>query len=141
MTVSYDAKLYTQGHDTVHDIIVVLLERLDRLLPAHTSLRHDELDVLAFQTSLIDLLTVIFLLFGGLLVFDSLALVARAAVLGLGLGSGLSGELLGGGSLGLGVEIFDFGFAENAIRDVSVLQSLWLFACNTHIQVLLFGLL
>jgi hypothetical protein len=114
--------LYWEGHDGVDNIIVVLLEGLDSLLPRDTGLLHDELNVLGLKTRVIDLLLVflVFLLLFVvvLLVLDGLALalvVMVVVVAGVVVRSGLSlGELLGSGSLGLGVQVLDLGLTENA---------------------------
>lgn len=110
--------LYAQRHDTVHNIVVVLLERLHRLLSAHARLSHDQLDVLRLQASVIDLLSIVLLFFSLLagVPLDGLALVALCAVVMAGvLVGGLCGELLGGRGLGLGVEVFDLGLTEDAV--------------------------
>ena len=113
--------LHTQRHDRVDDVIVILLQRLDRLLPTHARLRHHEFDILTLQTGIVHLLIVVFVFFRLLGVrFDGFALalamvVARVAVGGAGGVSGLlSGELLRGRGLGLRVKVFDLGFAEDA---------------------------
>lgn len=109
------ATLYAECHDRVDNIVVVLLECLDGLLPADTSLGHDELDVLGLKTGVVDLLTVILLLLLlGLTSLDGLALVT-VVVTGVVTGSLLLGESLGGGSLGLGVEVLNLGLTEDAV--------------------------
>jgi hypothetical protein len=74
--------LYTQSHDTVDDVVVILLERLDRLLSADACLGHDELDVLRLQTCVIHFLAIVFLLLSSLLgaTFDRLALAVMVVV-------------------------------------------------------------
>lgn len=113
--------LDTEGHDRVDNVVVVLLERLDGLLPRYVGLRHDELDVLVLDALGIHLLAIIFLLLGGLLVgvttLDSLArlavVVARVVVLS-------GGKLLGGRGLGGGVKVLDLGLTEDAVgKEVS----------------------
>jgi hypothetical protein len=108
--------LYAEGHDTVDNIVVVLLERLDSLLPAHAGLGHDELDVLGLESSVVDLLTIVLLLFLGLGTGNGLALVALGGVVVAGvLVGGLAGELGGGLGLGLGVEILNLSLTEDAV--------------------------
>ena len=113
-------RLYAQGHDTVDNVVVVLLEGLDGLLPADAGLGHDELDVLGLKTGVIDLLTVILLLLLGLGTLDGLALGALGAlggvvVTGVVVGR-LVGELLSSLGLGLGVEVLNLGLTEDAVR-------------------------
>lgn len=110
-------KSYAEGHDRVHDIVVVLPQGLDGLLARHVRLCHDQLDVLALKAALVDLLTVILLLvllglsLGGL----ALAEVVLVVVTGVLATSGLGGsQLLSGGGLGLGVQILDLGLTEDA---------------------------
>lgn len=121
--------LYTQRHNTVNNIVVVLLQRLDSLLPAHARLRHHELDVLGLQARVIHLLAVVLFLLSGLLVLDGLALVTavgRTVIVAGMLVGGLRGELLGCGGLGLGVEVLDLGFAEDAVsRSLASKTSVW----------------
>jgi len=54
--------LYAESHDGVDNIIVILLERLDRLLPADASLSHDEFDVLGLESRVVDLFAVVLFL-------------------------------------------------------------------------------
>ena len=114
-------RLYAQGHDTVDNVVVVLLEGLDGLLPADAGLGHDELDVLGLKTGVIDLLTVILLLLGLLLDLLLLAVSVGVVVVVIVVVAGVAvtlllslGELLGGGSLSLGVEVLDLGLTEDA---------------------------
>ena len=112
-------RLYAQGHDTVDNVVVVLLEGLDGLLPRNAGLLHDELDVLGLKARVVNLLIVILLLLLVLLVLDSLALalagLVAVVVAGVVVGCGLGlSKLLGGGSLSLGVEVLDLGLTEDA---------------------------
>lgn len=108
--------LDTESHDRVDNVVVVLLERLDSLLPRYVGLRHDELDILVLNALGVHLLAVILLLLGGLLLgvttLDSLArlavVVARVVVLG-------GGKLLGSRGLGGGVQVLDLGLTEDAV--------------------------
>jgi hypothetical protein len=87
-------------------------------------LGHDQLDIFVFKTRRIDLLSIILIIV--LLVItliDSLTLsvimgmiMARVVVSGVVVLL-LSGELLGSGSLSLGIEILNFGLTENTIKD------------------------
>ena len=124
MLCSPVALLYAKRHDAVDDVVVVLLESLDGFLPAHICLSHNELDILRLQTSVVYLLSVVFFFFGSLgsVTFDSLALVALSSVIVAGVLVGrLRGELLGGGSLGLRVEVLDLSLAEDAgVETVSI---------------------
>lgn len=112
--------LYAESHDRINDIVVVLLESLDSLLSGDTGLLHDELNVLGLKTRVIDLLVVILFLLVLLLALNSLALalvvmVVVVIVAGVVVGSLLSlGELLGSGSLGLGVQVLNLGLTEDA---------------------------
>ena len=137
-------RLYAQGHDTVDNVVVVLLEGLDGLLPADAGLGHDELDVLGLKTGVIDLLTVILLLLLGLGTLDSLALDTLGGVVVAGVVVGrLVGELLSSLSLSLGVEVLNLGLTEDAVLLVSVVlyPSIIDPHLQTYIQVLLLGLL
>jgi hypothetical protein len=110
--------LYAQSHDRVDNVVVVLLEGLDGLLPRDAGLLHDKLNVLGLETRVIDLLAIVLLLVL-LLLLDGLALVVTvvvvvvvtSVVVGLSLGLG---ELLSGGSLGLGVQVLDLGLTKDA---------------------------
>lgn len=112
--------LYAQRHNAVDNIIVILLQRLDRLLPADARLRHHELDVLGLETRIIHLLTIVLFLLSRLLVLDRLALVRtlRGVVVARVVVGALRGELLSRGGLSLGVEVLDFGFAEDAVASM-----------------------
>lgn len=139
--------LYAERHDTVDNIVVVLLERLDGLLPTHAGLRHDELNVLGLKTSVVDLLAIVLFLLWLAVAGNSLALVAVGGLVCAALlVGGLCGELLGSGGLGLGVEVLDLGLTEDAANRMSAIRSFAALSCmsfmsKTYIQVLLFGLL
>lgn len=114
--------LYAQGHDRVDNIVVVLLQGLDGLLAGDGRLLHDELDVLGLETRVVDLLAIILVLLG--LLLDSLLGVAVVMVVVVvvvvagvvvTLLLGLS-QLLGGGRLGLRVQVLDLGLTEDAVR-------------------------
>lgn len=109
--------LYAQSHDGIDNIVVVLLECLDSLLPTHACLCHDQLNVLGLETSVIDLLAIILFLFLlSVARIDSLALV-RVIVAGVVTTSTfLVGELLSSRSLGLRVEVLDLGLSEDAAK-------------------------
>jgi hypothetical protein len=109
-------RLYAEGHDTVDNIVVVLLEGLDGLLPAHAGLSHDELDVLGLEASVIDLLAIVVVLLLLLGTLDGLALVTLGGVVVAGVVvGGLAGELLGSLGLGLRVEVLNLGLTEDAV--------------------------
>lgn len=108
--------LHAQCHDRVDNVVVVLLQSLDSLFPRHTRLLHHKLNVLALQTSLIDLLAIILFLLFFFLSFSSVNGLALAVVVAGMLSSFSSGELLGGSGLRLGVEVLDLGFAEDAME-------------------------
>lgn len=113
---SWMASLYAEGHNGVDDVVVILLERLDSLLPRDARLLHDQFDVLRLKSRVVDLLAVVLLLF--LLLFDSLALavVVVVVVSGVVVSTGLGGgKLLGCRSLGLRVQVLDLGLAEDAM--------------------------
>lgn len=121
---------YAERHNGVDDIIVVSFQSLDSLLSGDVGLSHDELNVLSFQARVVNFLAVVFLFL--LLVLDlwglALALV-RVVVAGVcvSVGSGLGGsELLGCVDLGLGVQVFDLGFTEDANK----VSALFLFLHN-----------
>jgi hypothetical protein len=127
--------LYAQSHDTVDNVVVVLLEGLDGLLPADAGLGHDELDVLGLKTGVIDLLTVILLLLLGLGTLDSLALGTLGGVVVAGVVVGrLVGELLSSLSLSLGVEVLNLGLTEDAVHRVSIMPppGHWYSSSNVH---------
>ena len=113
-----DSCLYAESHDGVDDIVVVLLQGLDGLLAGDGSLLHDKLDVLGLKTRVIDLLTVVLLLdllLDLLLLAVSVVVVVVVVVAGVVVALLLSlGELLGGGSLSLGVQVLDLGLTEDA---------------------------
>lgn len=113
--------LNAQSHNGIDYVIVILLQCLDSLVPRDTGLGHDQLDILVLQTSSIDLLSIVLVLI--LLVIASVNSLALAVVVGVIVASVvvsgvimslLGGQLLGSGGLGLGVEILDLGFAEDA---------------------------
>lgn len=111
-------------HDAVYDVVVIFLQCLDSLFPAHICLRHDELDVFRLETTVIHFLTIILFLLSSLLLrvaLNSLALVALSSMVVAGMiVGGLCSKLLGRGSLCLRVEIFDLGLAEDATLYLSV---------------------
>ena len=105
---------YAECHDTVNNIVVVLLQRLDSLLSADTSLSHNQLNILSLKACIINFFAIVFFLLGRFLVaFDSLALVFRGIVV-WALDLRLGCKLLSCGRLSLRVEVFDLGFAEDA---------------------------
>lgn len=110
--------LDAESHDGVDDIVVVLLERLDSLLPRYVGLRHDELNVLVLDALGVHLLAVVLLLLGSLVgagvgTLDGLAAGLAVVVAGVVVLSG--GELLGSGGLSRGVEVLDLGLTEDAV--------------------------
>lgn len=114
-------RLYAEIHNGVDDVVVVVLEGLDGLLPGHASLLHDELDVLGLETLIINLLVVILLLLivlVVLLVLDGLVLMVVIVVVimaGVVVGRSLGiGELLSSGGLGLRVQVLDLSLTEDA---------------------------
>lgn len=110
------AILIAERHDTVDDIVIVLLQSLDCLLPADASLGHHKLDVLRLKASVVDLFAIVFFfLHRFLLTLDGLTLVFGCVLVIGTLNLSLCGELLSSGCLGLRVEIFDLGFAEDAV--------------------------
>ena len=128
-------RLYAQGHDTVDNVVVVLLEGLDGLLPAHAGLGHDKLDVLGLETSAVDLLAIVLLLLLLLGTLDGLALVTLGGVIVAGVVvGGLAGELLGSLGLGLGVEVLNLGLTEDAVHLVSIIHQPghWSRSSNVH---------
>lgn len=129
-------RLYAEGHDAVDNVVVVLLEGLDGLLPAHASLGHDELDVLGLKAGVVDLLAIVLLLLLLLGTLDGLALVTLGGVVVAGVVvGGLAGELLGSLGLGLGVEVLNLGLTEDAVLQVSYefLPSHWVHeSLNIH---------
>lgn len=82
---------------------------------------HDQLDILGLKVGLVNLLTIILLILllilglGGLGLAENLLVVVTGVVAG-GLGGS---ELLGGGSLSLGVQVLNLGLTEDA-ESVSV---------------------
>lgn len=133
--------LYAQCHDTVDDVVVILLERLDGLLSAYAGLGHDKLNILSLETSVVNLLPVILLLlswFAGALLNGLPLVSAVGGVVVRGLVGGLRGELLGGGSLSLNVEVLNFGLAEDAVPGLAFSCAILCFN-SSYIQVLLLG--
>jgi hypothetical protein len=123
--------LYAQSHDRVDYIIVVLLQCLDSLLSGNACLGHNQLDIFVLQARSINLLSVILIII--LLVItliNSFAfpvvvvgmIVTRVVVSGVVVLL-LSGELLGSGSLRLGVEILDLGLTKDTVQKMSVNSS------------------
>lgn len=106
--------LHAQRHNGVDYIIVVLLQRLDSLLPRHGRLLHDELDVLALKSLFVNLLSIIIVILVLLGVAAINGLTLAVVVAGVGVCLGLD-NLLGGGGLSLGVEVLDLGLAEDAV--------------------------
>lgn len=85
---------------------------------------HNELDVLGLKTGVVDLFAII--LFFLLLLLNSLALAVVVVVVmaGVVVSSVLSvGELLGCGSLSLGVQVLNLSLAEDAV--VVLLRAQW----------------
>merc|ERR1712241_684704 len=89
--------LHRQFHDSVNDVVVVILERLDRLALRHSGLLHYELDVLSFDSFV---LLVFFDLGDSWFLGDWLRLLL---------------ELLSCGHLSLCAQIFDLGLAKNDV--------------------------
>lgn len=113
-------RLDAEGHNGVDDIVVVLLERLDGLLPRNVGLRHDKLDVLVLDALGVHLLAVILLFLGSLVgggvgALDGLTAGLAVVVAGVVVLGG--GELLGSGGLGGGVEVLDLGLTEDAVYE------------------------
>jgi hypothetical protein len=133
--------LYTQSHDTVDNVVVILLERLDRLLSANACLGHDELDVLSFETCVVHFLAIVFLFLSSLLgvTFDRLAfaVVVVVVVVIMSFVCGLSCKLLCCRCLSLRVEVLNLGLAEDAVLR-SVLGCIVVCRKYTYIHVLLF---
>lgn len=114
---------YTQGHDRVDNIVIVLLESLDSLVPRHRRLSHNQLNVLGLQTAIVNLLPIILFLLLLLLLgaLDGLALamvVTGVVVAGMFVvASGVGGsKLLSSGGLSLGVQVLNFGLTEDTIK-------------------------
>lgn len=117
-TVSVPRCLDAESHDRVDDIVVVLLECLDSLLPRYVGLGHDEFDVLVLNALGVHFLAVVLLFLGSLvgggvgalngLPAGLTVVVARVVVLG-------GGQLLGSGGLGGGVQVLDLGLTEDAV--------------------------
>lgn len=114
--------LYAESHDRVDYVVVVLFQCLDSLVPRDTCLGHDQLDILVFQSGSVNLLTIVFILI--LLAIATINSFTLAVVVGVVVASVimsgvvmglLRGQLLSGRDLGLGVEILDLGFAEDAV--------------------------
>jgi len=111
MQRAFSGALHAQRHDRVDYIIVILLQCLDGLLPRHRSLLHNELDILALEALLIDLLViVVFLLLLGIAGVNSLALAVVVARVGVCL---RLNHLLDSGGLCLGVEVLNLGLTED----------------------------
>lgn len=107
--------LRTQRHDGVDNVVVVLLQCLDSLLPADTGLSHDKLNVLGLEASLVNLLAIVLFFFLlGVTSVNGLALIT-VVVASVVAASGLVTELLSSGSLSLGVQVLNLGLTEDAV--------------------------
>ena len=114
----YPPLSYAEGHDRVDNVVVVLLQSLDGLLPADVCLGHDEFDVFGFETGVVDLFAVIFFFLLGLFrvtTLDGLALVAVIVIMTGVISGRLCGKLLRGTGLGGRVEVFNLGLSEDAV--------------------------
>lgn len=115
--------LYAQSHDRVDYVVVILFQRLDRLVAGDAGLGHDELDVLVLKTFGVDLLLIVLLILLGVRGVDSLALavvVRMGRVVVTGVVVLLSRrQLLGSCSLSLGVQVLNLSLTEDAIALVS----------------------
>lgn len=115
--------LYAESHDGVDNIIVILPQGLHSLLAGNARLSHDQLDVLSLETGLVNLLTIILLLFllglslGGLALAVVVVMVVVVVVTGVLTGSLGGSQLLGGGSLGLGIQVLNLGLSEDARQE------------------------
>jgi hypothetical protein len=109
---------YAERHDRVDDIVVILLECLDSLLPGHIGLSHDELNVLGLQTRVVNLLAVVLILVLLSLGLRGLALALGVVVTSVSVGTcGLgSSELLSSIDLRLSVQVLNLGLTEDAAR-------------------------
>ena len=99
---------------------------------------HDKLDVLGLKTGVVDLFAII--LFFLLLLLNGLALAVVVVVVmaGVVVSSVFSiGELLGSGSLSLGVQVLNLSLAEDAA--VVLLRAQLRHRGHSYIQVLLEG--
>lgn len=113
--------LYTESHDRVDYVAVVLFQCLDSLVAGNVCLGHDKLNIFVLKSLGVNLLIIfllLLLLVGGL---NSLALavvVTSVVVSGVVVASVVVGisscELLGGRCLCLGVEVLNLGLAEDA---------------------------
>lgn len=79
---------------------------------------HDEFDVLLLDALGVDLVLLVFLLLLGIISCGSSARLA-VAVAGVVVVSALACKLLGGGSLGAGVQVLNLGLAEDAVSTIS----------------------
>lgn len=112
--------LYTESHDGVDYVTVVLFQCLDSLVAGNVCLGHDKLNILVLKSLGVNLLIIFLLLL--LLVSGlnglALAVVVSVVVAGVVMASVVVGvsscELLGGGCLCLGVEVLNLGLAEDA---------------------------
>ena len=124
--------LRAESHDGIDNVIVVLLEGLDSLLPADRGLGHDELNVLWLETSLVNLLTVILLLGLGVGTgVDGLALVTVIVPSVVTRGTLLVLQLLSSSGLCLRVQVLNLGLTENAIPS-QYATHLYVTARNSH---------
>lgn len=113
--------LHAQCHDRIDNVIVILLQGLDSLLPRDRGLRHDQFNVLGLHTGVINFLTIILVL---LFVFLSiaginglaLAMIVRVVVASVGVGIS-SSELRSCVGLSLRIEVFNLGLAKDTVRN------------------------
>jgi len=72
-------QLYTQRHNRIDYIIPIILQRLNSLLPRHTSLRHHQLNILLLEPRIINFFAVVVIVVfssSGLVVFGFLFALA-----------------------------------------------------------------
>lgn len=110
---------YTQCHNRVDYIVPILLQCFHSFLPRHISLRHHQLDVLAFQPAVIHFLVVVIILFRLLGFFFAFAVIVVVAGMIMTsmitrIGSLSSCELLSGIGLSLRVQVLDLRFTKDA---------------------------
>lgn len=115
--------LYAKRHYGIHNVVPVLFQCLDSLVPRDTCLSHNQLDILRFQTGVIHLFPVVLVL---ILLriprLNGLTLSAVMWVIVTGVGIAITSMIIVGGSnafqsivADLRTEILDFGFTEDTV--------------------------
>jgi hypothetical protein len=128
--------LSAKSHDRVDNVVVVLFQSLDGLLPRNARLCHDQFDVLTLKPILVNVLPIIVVLLAVVVVMVVIVVVIVIMALSFAVVvSGVivcAGELLSSIGLGLRVEVFDFGLAEDAAQESQWSTGQWQLSILTY---------